>query len=312
MNLRQSLCSIFTGNYFTSEFLCVANDSELHEVKLELVLPTKTNGIDVTESHLLLGAGPVIIGICHSTVKDSSFETAHLNFTFRGKHIGAIQLKKINIPQSWPDEIVLFEGVSAKCYLASPFQKVVQRTGYWIRQKAGKAFLSWEVNKMIQLLYSIPRKISIISVTGDSLLNVFPGDLNGAINESHYTMALRTGGQALNQVIALEKIIICEVSPKFHKQVFAMGKNHVNEMKPEENFNLLKIRSPNLSIPVPEGVTSYHELQLIDVQPQGFYHLLLFKNIGRQGFVEPGYLASVHASYASWRIRNGFSFDYLR
>jgi hypothetical protein len=311
MNLFQSLRATFSGNYFPVEFLCVAIDKKLPEVRVKIVSSTNINGIDVTDQHLLLGAGPVIVGVCHPATKDSSFETAQLNFTVGGKLIGIIQLKKISVTQNWPEELQLFEGISAQCFLASPIQQAVQRSGYWMRQKTGKAFLSWQVNKMIQLLYSVPRKISVISVVGNGLLNVFPGDLNGALNNSYYSMSLRTGGQALNQVTAFKKIVIGNVSPKFHKHVFALGKNHMREMKQEESFGLSKIRSHNFHIPVPEGITSYLELELTDVVPQGFYQLLLFKIIGQPGLAETASLGSVHTSYASWRLRNGLGFDYL-
>jgi flavin reductase (DIM6/NTAB) family NADH-FMN oxidoreductase RutF len=312
MSLRQTIRTFLTGNSFPSEFLFVSDNAVEQRVLVELAYPPEANGIDITDSHILLGAGPVFVGVFDPAMANNSFQRAELRFSSNRQKLGAIQLQKIALTGNWPKGMMLFEGVRAKARLRTSVQQCLQRSGHLIQLIKGKAFLSWEVNEMIRLLYAIPRKVSVISVADNNRLNVFPSDLNGTVGETHCAIALRTGGRALEQVLAIKKVAICDMAPQFCTDALAMGKNHMRDMQPEEKFELSDTRTSNFKIPIPADAMTYRELELVSALPLGFYHLLLFKIVGGNVLKESAALGTIHSAYAAWRMRNGLGFEYLK
>jgi hypothetical protein len=311
MSLRQTIRAFLTGNSFPSEFLFVSDGNE-RPVLVEIAFTPKTTAIDITDSHILLGAGPVFIGVFNPAVANTSFQTAELRFSCNKQKLGTIQLKKMTVTANWPQGMALFEGVSAENQLHTILQQCIQRALHYIRQIRGKAFLSWEMNEMIRVLYAVPRKVSVISVAESNMLNIFPSDLNGSVGETHYAMALRTGGKALEQVLAIKNIVICDMAPRFYTRALAMGKNHMRDMQLEEKFGILNVHSARFKFPIPNEATAYRELELVETAPLGFYHLLLFKIVEKKILHESPSLSTVHSTYASWRRRNGLAFEYLQ
>ena len=62
-------------------------------------------------------------------------------------------------------------------------------------------FLPDNLYKQVQIAYSIPRNISLITVGQNDRFNLFPTDLHGPVNEDHYIISLRHEGKACQQVM---------------------------------------------------------------------------------------------------------------
>jgi hypothetical protein len=166
--------------------------------------------------------------------------------------------------------------------------------------------------KQVQIAYAIPRIISLISISHAGLFNLFPTDLHGQINEDHYIISLRSSGKACEQVETAAQVLISQVHCDMYKNVYALGKNHMQPLRSKDNFPFSGLLSEKLKWPLPENTISYKELILLDSFIHGIHKILLFKIVCQQQVqAQTATLAHIHNSYASWRYKNKFPGNYL-
>ena len=188
----------------------------------------------------------------------------------------------------------------------------MQLTNKWFNRKPGNVFLQGNLYKQVQIAYSLPRKICLITVGSDNLYNLFPTDLHGQVSEQHYVISLRHDGKACQQVEAAQRIVLSDMEAAAYKQVYALGKNHMQPLKSLAAFHFSLDRSKSLQLPLPQQIVAYKELQLQDAFMHGIHKLLLFKIIYReQKTKEPATLAHIHNSYATWRYKKGIQSNYF-
>jgi len=93
---------------------------------------------------------------------------------------------------------------------------------------------------------------------------------------------------------------------------YALGKNHMQELKPKEDFFFNKSQSSVFKLPLPKSLLSYRELELAGSFEHGIHKLLLYKIVSSQVVSkDPSTLAHIHNCYATWRFREGFRDNYL-
>ena len=84
--------------------------------------------------------------------------------------------------------------------------------------------------------------------------------------------------------------------------VYALGKNHMQDLKPKDKFPFTESFSINFGLPLPESTLSYQELELIESFEEGIHKLLVFKILSQQIMKEnEATLAHIHNVYATWR-----------
>jgi hypothetical protein len=164
----------------------------------------------------------------------------------------------------------------------------------------------------VQIAYSVPRNISLITLQENDKFNLFPTDLHGQIGEGHYVVSLRHDGKACRQVQQAEKILITQVESQFYKTAYALGKNHMQDRKERSSFPFANALSSRLHLPLPEAALFYRELELQDLFTHGIHRLFLFRMLSScQIERDPSTLAHVHNVYATWRHNNGLAGNYL-
>jgi hypothetical protein len=179
-------------------------------------------------------------------------------------------------------------------------------------RKKGNIFLNNNLYTQVQIAYSVPRIISLITVGSGGLYNLFPTDLHGLVNEQYYVSSLRHGGEACKQVENAGRIVISQVPSEVYKTVYALGKNHMQELKPKENFFFSESQSGVFKLPMPKSLLSYRELELAGSFEHGIHKLFLYKIISSQAVrKDPSTLAHIHNCYATWRHRKGLPGNYL-
>ena len=179
-------------------------------------------------------------------------------------------------------------------------------------KKKGNVFLYDNLYKQVQIAYSLPRNISLITVSENNQYNLFPTDLHGQVDDQHYIISLRHEGKASGQVERTGKILITEMDSQFYKTVYALGKNHTQEMKSNENFPFSDTVSAHLLLPLPKMALYYRELELVNSFMYGIHRLFLFKILYRQQVRgKPSTLVHIHNVYASWRYNNRLPGNYL-
>jgi hypothetical protein len=96
------------------------------------------------------------------------------------------------------------------------------------------------------------------------------------------------------------------------KTVYALGKNHMQELKQKEDFPFGAFYSENFQLPLPGEATGYRELELESSLLHGIHKLLLFKIIHTKALTPvPATLVHIHNSYATWRDNNHLTGNYL-
>ncbi|MER3328232.1 MAG: hypothetical protein RIF34_01550, partial [Candidatus Kapaibacterium sp.] len=150
-----------------------------------------------------------------------------------------------------------------------------------------------------------------ITVAENELMNMFPTDLHGGIDKDHYISSLRIGGEACEQIERIGRIIVSDIDSVFYQSAYDLGKNHMQSMKPLTKFDLSNEYSEVFKFPLPTGVGSYKELEVMETFDIGIHRLFIY-NVLRERTVKPiSPLFHIHSYYAQWRKNNKLPTDYL-
>jgi hypothetical protein len=322
MQLLQKLLQKLNGLHYTQEYLCLAKESFQDPLHAYLVHDEKVIN-DVTNLHLFTGYSPLIFTLASSSFNGDEPLTIKIAFSqhsfqpndfFKKRDaLAMLSLRLVKRQAIDGNGVCYYEGTKGEHHFLSFFhQFMISLNNRFYNKKAGNVFLRENLYKQVQIAYSIPRIISLITVADGNLYNLFPTDLHGPVNDRYYVSSLRRGGKAYTQVEHAGKIVISEVHSDIYKTVYTLGKNHMQELKSKENFFFSKSLSKVFSLPLPRCVLYYRELELIEAFDYGIHKFLLYKIVSAVPVNEAqSTLAHIHNSYATWRKRKGLAGNYL-
>jgi hypothetical protein len=321
MRVIKKLLDKLNGLHFSQEYLCLSKESfaqPLHVYSTENARITK----DITQSHLFVGYSPLIFAFSSSTLGESS-DSLDLLFTTRpflpneivGKKdaIASLSLQRIHTLSRGADSIEFYEGIKGRQHFVSLFhQSIMQLNNKLYNKTAGNVFLRGNLYTQVQIAYSLPRKICLITVGENNRYNLFPTDLHGQINKQEYLISLRYEGKACEQVEEAAKIALSDMPVEEYKNVYSLGKNHTKPLRSATEFNFGATHSKLFSLPLPRKLLSYKELMLETSFIHGIHKILLFKIVHEENFTcAPATLSHVHNCYATWRHNQGLSSNFL-
>jgi len=323
MQLLQKILNKFNGLNYKQEYLCLAKESFQDPLHVYAISENKIIR-EITSHHLFVGYSPLVFAFpSFNEINLSQIDNIIIAFTqkagkpneiFNKKDaLATIHFKKIPEQFAGQNAIYFYEGIKAKySFLNSFSQFILQLNNDLYNKKPGNIFLPGNLYKQVQVAYAVPRNISLITVKQNDLFNLFPTDLHGQIDDSHYLISLRNGGRAAQQVETINKILVSEVHAEFYKKAYSLGKNHMQELKGKDQFPFGNELSQMFQLPLPQSVTFYRELELLDLFDHGIHRFFLFKIINkRQVENNPSTLAHVHNVYATWRHNKGLPGNYL-
>lgn len=267
--------------------------------------------LDVTHTHLFLGYQPLIIGL--AVEKNSTeFEqltkesTAHLIFRQGdiGKRLATLLVKKISQKELGIHFVFFYEGVQGYHDFLSAFHQGVNRLRQSIQfRKRGNVDLLGNLYDQVRIAYSVPRMISVITVSDGKRINLFPTDLHGPVGKKFYIGSLRKNGLVSAQVERYRKIVMSEVEADGYRQIYALGKNHMKDLREPNGFELHLEKSTTFGYPLPLWVTRYRELAQIDSFDYGIHRIHIYDIVHEQRVnTKDSVLAHIHQYYAQWRI----------
>ena len=307
------------GLHYAQEYLCLATASLTQSLHVYLVKDQRIIK-DITKHHLFIGYSPLVYAFSANEEMEASIHLILSNRPFQQNEyfskkdaIASLQLQQIKKEELIDDAVLYYEGVSGVHHFLSAFHQFINGlNNQWFNKKPGNVFLPNDLYRQVQIAYSVPRNISLITISNKDLFNLFPTDLHGQIDEDHYIISLRVGGKACEQVEAAGKVLISQVDRDAHKTVYALGKNHMQELKTKEDFPFSESYSENLKWPVPQNAIAYRELSLVNSFIHGIHKIMLFRIISQQQLTSSGVaLAHIHNSYASWRHKMKLPGNYL-
>jgi len=321
MQPLQKLLNKLNGLHYQQEYLCLAKESFQNPIHAYLVKDGEVIK-DITNEHLFTGYSPLIFTLTSSDLKEpfSNIEIVYSqrslqpNDHFKQRDaLARLSLRLIQKQKMDNNEIYYYEGIRGQHHFISFFhQYIIGLSNRIYNKKKENVFLNNDLYKQVQIAYSVPRIISLITVGSGGLYNLFPTDLHGPVNEQYYVSSLRHGGKACTQVENARRIVISQVHSDVYKTVYGLGKNHMQELKSKENFFFSESLSNVFNLPLPKSLLSYKELELIESFEYGIHKLLLYKIISSQIVnKELSTLAHIHNSYATWRYNKGLPGSYL-
>jgi hypothetical protein len=323
MKLLKKILNRLNGLHYPQEYLCFAQESFEKPLHAYLIEDGKIMK-DITKLHSFAGYCPLIFALLSPETADRQAEQIQIAFTrdvqetnedfLKKEAVALLTMKKIKAqPVGDETSLLYYEGVKGSHRFISPFhQFIFQLHNRLYHKRPGNIFLPGNLYKQVQIAYSLPRNISMITVGKNNLFNLFPTDLHGPVNEEYYIISLRHDGKACRQVIDTCNILLSEVKSDFYKIAYALGKNHMQKMKEKENYPFSSDTSASLKLPLPVSAFSYRELELKDSFIHGIHRVMLFKTIFRKRSQDvPATLSHIHNVYATWRQNNHLPGNYL-
>ena len=317
LNMFKNLLEKLKGLQYRQEYLCLPYEHFTHPLHVYVIVDN-TIFSEVTREHLFVGYSPIIIVL---PTFQRTFPGVSISLAFfpesqaygckiTSQPLASLDLRSLHFPTTHTYEF--FVGLRGRHHFLPLFNRWVIRTAnHLYKQGPGNVFLHGNLYEQVQVAYSIPRIISLITVQDNGLRNVFPTDLHGEI-EGDYIISLRTGGKALEQVLESKSIVVAEINALSYKKVYAHGKNHMRAGRTRESFEFESEKSNLLHYDLPKGTVNYRELQLKEHYTHGIHTILIFqilnKDIIRSGISR---LSHVHSAYATWRFNNGWKDNYL-
>jgi len=323
MDFFKKVLNKFNGLYFKQEFLCLTR--ELLEQPLYAYIIADNRAIkDITNHHLFIGYSPLVFAFPFYTEIDLS-KKENIDILFSDHQIGPndivhtknalalVSFRKIHEQSFENGRFYYYEGIKGRHQFISPVhQRVIQLQNKLYNKKPGNVYLDDNLLKQVQIAYSIPRIISLVTIEQNHMFNLFPTDLHGQIDKMHYIISLRHTGKTAQQVETTQKILVTEIRVAFYKTVYSLGKNHMQELKTKEQFPFSDHLSEVFQLPLPQNAISYKELELKRYFDHGIHRFFLFQTLNeKQIEIEPATLAHIHNVYATWRCNKRLPGNYL-
>jgi len=314
------------GYSLPQEFACLALEEIRDPLRVAVTIKGADTFLDVSSTHLFLGYKPLVIGIPIQEISGyhlfsnadeiclSFFESEFRpNTTWKGfvsydGSLARIILKKKEILKCGDHAMHLFEGVYAKHEFINSFNQFINKQKEKRRlDRKVNINLSENLADQVQTAYSVPRAISIVTLFENQKMNMFPTDLHGQVNDGFYVGSLRHGGKANDQVERAKIIALSRIDFSWCKQAYALGKNHMQDLKDFSSFLVSNKRSRSYNIPLPESVAAYYELERVDSVDIGIHRIHKYKILYREKLNDSKTLGHIHRFYAQWRLNNGKS-----
>jgi hypothetical protein len=310
--------------------VCIALE-ELHSpLSVTLTLPNENFALDITQKHLFAGYKPLIIGImlpsgnAHEAIEKADricLNFHHNSFLMNGRWSGfatdknavaRLILKRIYEKPLGHDRVLFYEGVFGAHSFIHPWHQFINRLRDRMkRNAAGNVDLPGNLHDMVRIAYAVPRIIPLITLGEGGKMNMFPTDLHGPVSRQFYVSSLRINGKANAQVERLKRIVLSYMDVNAFKQVYGLGKNHMQDLLASERFNCAPHRSKIYGLPLPLQATGYRELNEIGSFDAGIHRIHFYEQAYEEKIRDGFTLAHIHQYYAQWRLDRGLPTNML-
>jgi hypothetical protein len=319
MKIIEKLLARFNGLHYRQEYLCLALE-DLSEPLNVYAVRKQGELINLTAHHLFVGYCPVIIALPFMVDEKNRLQLVFCLKVFNENEtldkedvLAELFLQKIEERNVNGTDIFFYRASSGRHeFLPSINQWIISLNNLLSGKKAGNVFLKGNLLKQVQIAYSVPRKICLVTVGSNGIYNLFPTDLHGQVNEQIYIISLRYNGKACEQVLESENILLSDIEPGAFKKVYLLGKNHMQPLKPRSAFEFSHLDSAQFHLPLPQHTVAYKELALTGSFVEGIHRLLVFQirnEVKMEG--NSGSLSHIHTVYATWRENKGLRSNYL-
>lgn len=329
--LRRLVNSILFGITIPQEYVCLSPEGFSHPLSAYITGTDSNTGIPVSQD-LFLGYKPMVIGlsfgrfsdearwlqlqerICISVVAgEFQGDVMWKGFMSCRESIARLILRKVDNREFGESVIFIFQGEWGQHRFLSGMHQATNRMRELVRLRKPDNYLPGNLYDQVRIGYAVPRQISIITVSDSAgRMNMFPTDLHGPVDERFYAGSMRHGGKANHQIEEFGTIALSGVRADWFRQAYALGKNHMKDLRSFEEFPLSTIRSQKLGIPLPESVVHYRELRRLDSLDAGIHRIHFYETLHEEHVLrDERSLAHIHCYYAQWRKNRKLPSEYL-
>jgi hypothetical protein len=182
MQPLQKFLNKLNGLHYQQEYLCLAKEPFQNPIHAYFVKDGQVIK-DITNEHLFTGYSPLIFTLTSSDLKEpfSNIEIVYSqrslqpNDHFKQRDALAwLSLRLIQKQEMDNNEIYYYEGIRGQHHFISFFhQYIIGLSNRIYNKKKENVFLNNDLYKQVQIAYSVPRIISLITVGSSGLYNLF-------------------------------------------------------------------------------------------------------------------------------------------
>lgn len=330
MALRRWLREAIFGITIPQEYVCVGLEEFQHPLSSFLTSMNAANVVPV-QSDVLLGYRPMIMAFPYDRNSEEATwlknqETVCLSVVtggFRGDErwqgylsdkcaVARLLLRKVHVQELADRTLVVFAGIFGEHRFLNSWYQFTNRLRERLRLNKPDNYLEGNLYDQVRIGYGEPRTVSIITVRDGGRMNMFPTDLHGPVGRNSYVGSMRHGGKANSQIEGYGSIALSNVRTEWFRAAYALGKNHMGDLRPEAEFALAEFRTETLGIPLPESVVQYRELRRSDAVDIGIHRIHFYETIHEKRVsASQDTLAHIHCYYAQWRQNRRMKSEYL-
>jgi hypothetical protein len=307
---------LLTGLTVPRQYVCLPLEDLLQPLSIVLSIGESEYLQSVTLTHVFLGYKPLIVllpleesiaqraeNVCLTFVHDAFTPNTTWNgFRSDRKSVARLILKRIT---SSPliGRHYLFEGVYGEHRFLNQFHRFVNKQRDAFRKQSPEnVSLPGNLYDQVRIAYSVARTIPLITLGNRDEMNMFPTDLHGPVGNKYYVSSLRVNGKA-NAQVEMKKQVAMSFMPVDKCQfVYSLGKNHMQQMRPAETFDLNEKPTATSNIPLPANLLRYCELKQVKSFDAGIHRIHLYEKMYEEKLKDGSTLAHIHQYYAQWRI----------
>src|SRR5258705_8856202 len=181
MMLRNQAKKLITGLTIPQEYVCL-NSMEL-QYPSSVFISLDSKKLDLSLSHLFLGYKPLILALSfrvsdqiYPTIKNQNQITLRFENSdpIRPVNLAHLVLNKIGDKILGEDVVLFYEGVNGQHqFLNAFYQRINQIREKWRKQAPNNVGLPGNLIDQVRIAYSVPRVISIITLSDGSKMNMF-------------------------------------------------------------------------------------------------------------------------------------------
>jgi hypothetical protein len=280
-----------TNGFSLRDYYAIANIGDNLHVNVVARLHSGVN-LNVTDVQWTLAYNPIVIGILISRAEEKEFRTGivHLMYYWTSKSMQERREKLAEIHVRYKETIdissvtetlVLAEAVEAKNYQLSITRRLLILFWlYRLSRKREKYFGSLTLNlyKQYAVQFTYPRKVMLIAAEYQGTPHFFPIDLHACLAPSTFLLGLRHTNKVIPFLQKTRKVVICSVPANEYKTLYYLGKFSKDPADTSKSYN----KSQILNFQIPEFVSGYYELELVDDRNIGSQQLFVGKILNEQ------------------------------
>jgi flavin reductase (DIM6/NTAB) family NADH-FMN oxidoreductase RutF len=322
VKIKDHVKKFLFGLTIAQQYVCLSRENFFYPLKATVTLPN--DSIPISLAHIFVGYKPVVLAfndendalkpmICvqfHNT--DMQINSSWMNFPADDGAIARISLSLGPTSFKQNKNIKIYLAEFGEHFFLARFHQITNNfRDRFVQSNPDNVNLPGNLHDLVRIAYSVPRTIALMSLESGGVMNLFPTDLHGKVDDNYYMSSLRIGGKAQQQLERVRRVVLSEVESDTFREVYALGKNHMKEMSSTSNFNLSSFNSEKFSFKIPANALRYLELEVLEWIDAGIHRIYLYKIVNSVELGAGKTLAHIHQYYAQWRNNHKLETKYL-